>query len=110
MEVKKLLVCKGAACTSAKADDFNNALIEQLEKNDLSSQYKIIETGCSGSCDFGPIMIVEPENYFYINLTPEDAKTIVEKHFIDGQIVEDLLYESPETGEKQKTLNEIAFF
>lgn len=107
---KKLLVCSGAACTSAKADEVKEALADELEQCQLSAQYKIIETGCSGSCDFGPLMVVEPGDIFYIRLSPDDVRGIVQKHFKDGEIVEHLLYKNPETGDIQATLNEISFF
>ena len=110
MSQNKLLVCSGSACTSAKADEIKKALQGELDKHNLNEKYKIVETGCSGSCDFGPLMIVEPEGIFYIRLTPQDVTTIVENHFMQGNIVKDLLYKSPETGEKLYTLNEISFF
>ncbi|MFW5991859.1 MAG: NADH-ubiquinone oxidoreductase-F iron-sulfur binding region domain-containing protein [Halanaerobiaceae bacterium] len=109
-ENNKLLVCSGAACTSAKADEVKKALEVELKKQQLFDSYKIIETGCSGSCDFGPLMIVEPGDIFYIRLSPDDAREIVQKHFRDGEIIERLLYKNPETGDIEYTLNEISFF
>ncbi|MFW6381231.1 MAG: NADH-ubiquinone oxidoreductase-F iron-sulfur binding region domain-containing protein [Bacillota bacterium] len=106
----KLLICSGAVCISTRADQVKQALVEELNRCNLSSRYKIIETGCMGSCDFGPIMVVGEEGIFYQKLKPGDVKEIVEKHFIQGQIVERLLYQSPETGDRQFTLNQISFF
>ena len=106
----KLLVCAGAACVSAKAEEIISALKEELSKQQLTEQYQVVETGCSGSCDFGPLMVIEPGTIFYMNLKPEGIKRIVQEHFIEGNIVEDFLYENPGTEQKQQTLNEIAFF
>ncbi|MEJ6949885.1 NADH-ubiquinone oxidoreductase-F iron-sulfur binding region domain-containing protein [Natronospora cellulosivora (SeqCode)] len=106
----KLLVCSGAACTSADAEELKNALSDELEKQNLKDNYKIIETGCSGSCDFGPLLIIDPGDVFYVNLNPDAARRIVNEDFINGNTVEEFLYQSPETGEKLKTLNEISFF
>ncbi len=109
-EKSNLLVCAGSACMSAKADQVINSLKKEIKEKDLTAKYNIVETGCSGSCDFGPLMVIEPDNIFYINLTEDDIKKIVEQHFICGEIVKDSLFKSPETGEKITTLNEISFF
>ncbi len=105
-----LLVCTGSACLSAKAKGIAETLREELHKNNLESQYRVIETGCIGSCELGPKIIVSPEEIMYHGLTPDDVKQIVQEHLINGQIVEKFLYEVPETGEKKATLNEISFF
>ncbi|MFW5980864.1 MAG: NADH-quinone oxidoreductase subunit NuoF [Halanaerobiaceae bacterium] len=110
MKRNKLLVCAGSACVSNKAEEIIDRLKEELEKVDLQSEYEIVETGCSGSCDFGPLMVVEPEEIFYVNLSPEDVNNIVREHFLNNRVVKELLYENPDTKEKKKTLNEISFF
>lgn len=109
-ERKQLLVCMGSACLSAKARGISELLKEELKRRNLDSQYRVIETGCIGSCELGPKIIVSPEEIFYIGLKPEDVKEIVNRHFVNGQIVEWLLYRDPGTGERKTTLNEISFF
>ncbi|MFW6279318.1 MAG: NADH-ubiquinone oxidoreductase-F iron-sulfur binding region domain-containing protein [Bacillota bacterium] len=106
----KLLVCAGSACVSARAEKIIQTLKQELEAKELQDNYQVVETGCSGSCDFGPLMVIEPGNIFYMNLTPEGTKKIVQEHFIEGNVVQDYLYENPDTEEKQQTLNEISFF
>ncbi|MCK4257990.1 MAG: NADH-quinone oxidoreductase subunit NuoF [Halanaerobiales bacterium] len=106
----QLLICSGAACLSAGAGKIKEALDHELAKHNLTSEYRIIETGCIGSCDFGPVMVVSPEEIFYHRLKPDDVKKIVEEHLVNRKVVEELLYQIPETGEKAYTINEISFF
>ena len=89
---KQILVCGGTGCTSSKSMQ----VIEQLEASlkDLKiNDVLIVKSGCFGLCALGPIMIVYPEGAFYAQMTPEHAKTVVEKHIVKGgEIVKDLLY------------------
>ena len=90
---KQVLVCGGTGCTSSHS----MKVIEQLEKS--LKEFKlddvlIVKTGCFGLCSLGPIMIVYPEGAFYAQMTPEHAKTVVEKHLVKGgEIVKELLYQ-----------------
>ena len=89
---KQVLVCGGTGCTSSHSAQ----VIEQLEKSfkELGiDDVLIVKTGCFGLCALGPIMIVYPEGAFYSQMTPEHAKTVAEKHLINGgEIVKELLY------------------
>jgi len=51
----------------------------------------IVETGCVGICELGPVVIVYPDGVFYKKLKPEDAKDIVEEHLLKGRVVGRLL-------------------
>ena len=109
-EQKHLLVCMGSACLSAKAKGISDTLKEELKKRDIDSDFRVIETGCIGSCELGPKIIVSPEEVMYHGLKPDDVKEIVDKHLINGEIVEKFIYKVPDTGERKATLNEINFF
>lgn len=90
---KQVLVCGGTGCTSSHS----LKVIEQLEaslKEHKIDDVLVVKTGCFGLCALGPIMIVYPEGAFYAQMTPEHAKTVVEKHLVKGgEIVKELLYQ-----------------
>ncbi len=90
---KQVLVCGGTGCTSSHSKE----VIEQLEtslKERGIDDVLIIKTGCFGLCALGPIMIVYPEGAFYSQMTPEHARTIVERHLVPGgEVVKELLYQ-----------------
>lgn len=105
-----VLVCGGAGCVSSGCKDFQDALVKEIERCGLTSEIKVVVTGCMGPCDLGPLSIVYPEGVLYKKLKPENAREIVEEHLLKGRVVKRLLYEAPETGEPVATLNEMAFF
>ncbi len=93
----QLLVCGGTGCRASSSNIIIDELKNQLEANNLSDTVQVVETGCFGFCEKGPIVKVSPDNTFYTQVKPEDAKEIVEEHLVKGRQVERLLYTDPET-------------
>ena len=105
-----VLVCAGAACVSSGCRAVADALRRELARHGLDREIQVVETGCVGSCDLGPVMITYPEAVFYQKLKPEDVPDIVEHHLLKGRVVERLLYTRPATKELLPTLEQIDFF
>ena len=95
-----VLICAGTGCVSSGSKAVETALIAELEKRGLDKEIKVIETGCHGFCEMGPIMIVYPEGVFYSGVKESDVYELVEEHLLKGRIVERLLYKDPVTLEK----------
>jgi len=102
------LICAGAQCLAAGGNGFEDALKEELKKHDLTEEVNIVETGCMGSCELGPLMVVYPEGVIYTKVKPEDAAEIVEEHFLKGRPVKRLLWKQEE--KRFPTLSEVPFF
>ena len=105
-----VLVCGGTGCTSNKSKFVQEAFTKELEKNKLNEEIKIVETGCHGFCEMGPLTIVYPDGTFYVRVRPEDVPEIVAEHLLKGRIVERLLYRAPVTEEQIPTYSEIPFY
>jgi NADH-quinone oxidoreductase subunit F len=105
-----VLVCGGTGCTSNKSKLVQIAFAEELEKNKLDQEIKIVETGCHGFCEMGPLTIVYPEGTFYVRVKPDDVAEIVAEQLLKGRIVERLLYKAPVTEEQIPTYGEIPFY
>ena len=103
-----LLICCGSGCVSAGSLKIKNRFIEVLEANDLRSEINIIETGCMGPCDFGPVMMVYPEGVFYQKVTVDDVDEIVTEHFLKGRPVQRLMV--TENEQLKATKKEIPFY
>ena len=80
-----ILVCAGAACVSSGCRDIRDAIVVKVKEYGLQDEVKVIETGCVGSCDLGPLALVYPEGIFYQKLKPEDADEIVGEHLLKGK-------------------------
>ncbi|HAX39803.1 MAG TPA: NADH-quinone oxidoreductase subunit NuoF [Clostridiales bacterium] len=93
-----VLVCGGTGCTSSGSPAIREHLENELKKQGLDEEIKVVQTGCFGLCALGPIMIVYPEGTFYSRVTEEDVTEIVSEHLLKGRPVERLVY-NPKTEE-----------
>jgi NADP-reducing hydrogenase subunit HndC len=66
--------------------------------------------GCIGNCNLGPAIIVFPEGIIYQKLSPEQVRTIVQEHILNGNVVEELLYRDPHTEQVQKEKESMPFY
>ncbi|MFP4662285.1 MAG: NADH-quinone oxidoreductase subunit NuoF [Halanaerobiales bacterium] len=105
-----VLICTGTGCVSSGANTLKESLPAALEKHGLKDEIKIVDTGCHGFCEKGPIMIVYPEGVFYCQVTEEDVEEIVEEHLLKGRIVDRLLYKEPLTDESIPSYQDIDFY
>jgi NADH-quinone oxidoreductase subunit F/NADP-reducing hydrogenase subunit HndC len=105
-----VLVCGGTGCTSSGSRFIIPSLQEKLEARGMNNEIKVVETGCHGLCEMGPLVIVYPEGVFYVRVKPEDVDEIVENHLIKGRIVERLLYREPATLDTIPNYDEISFY
>ena len=94
-----VLVCGGTGCHASRSEALLQDLKTEVEAHGLEDQVQVIATGCFGFCEQGPIVKFMPDNTFYTQVTPEDAKELVEEHIIKGRKVNRLLYTNPETKE-----------
>lgn len=104
-----LLICCGSGCVSAGALKIKEKISQTLEEKGLANEINIIETGCMGPCDLGPVMIVYPEGVFYKKVTVNDVPELVEEHFIKGRPVKRLMLQD-EDKRVFTTQKEIPFY
>ena len=107
---KHILVGGGTACVASNSVKLQEAFQKALEDNGLSAAVKLIQTGCHGFCENGPIVTIYPENTFYVHVKAGDAKDIVEQHIMKGEVVESLLYMDPVTETRVQTNDEVPFY
>lgn len=105
-----VLICGGTGCKSAGSKEVQLAFSRAIEAKGLSDEVMIVETGCHGFCEHGPLVIVYPEGTFYCQVKAEDVEEIVESHLFKGRIVERLLYHEPLTHESIPNYSEINFY
>jgi NADP-reducing hydrogenase subunit HndC len=105
-----VLVCAGAGCISSGCKEVERNLINELQNHNLDQEIKVVETGCIGSCDLGPVIVVYPEGVFYERVKPQDVKLIVEEHLLKGRPVAQLLHKDEGTGKTIINYEDITFF
>ncbi len=105
-----VLICAGTGCVSSGSKKVEAAFLEGLAQKGLDKEVKVIETGCHGFCEMGPLVIVYPEGVFYVRVKAEDVPEIVESHLYKGRIVERLLYKEPVSLESIPNYSDIHFY
>ncbi|HEU68791.1 MAG TPA: hypothetical protein ENN53_06240, partial [Candidatus Acetothermia bacterium] len=88
----QVLLCSGTACQSSGSERVKRALLAALASHDLLAEVQLVETGCMGPCERGPVLLVYPEGTFYVKVRPDDAAEIVTEHFLKGRPVRRLLW------------------
>jgi NADH:ubiquinone oxidoreductase subunit F (NADH-binding)/(2Fe-2S) ferredoxin/NAD-dependent dihydropyrimidine dehydrogenase PreA subunit len=107
---KELLCCGGTGCHASNSQELMQNLRDEIERAGLSDDVKVVQTGCFGFCAQGPIVKVMPDNVFYVQVTPEDAKEIVEKHVVGHELVERLLFIEPMLKERVHDYAKMSFY
>lgn len=86
------MICTCTNCISNGALKIKDALESEIIKKGLQSEIQIVQTGASGLCVRGPVMMVQPEGVFYQYLKEKDIPNLVEEHFLKGRPVKSLMY------------------
>ena len=110
-----VLICGGTGCTSSGSKVLMSTFEEELKKQGLEDEIKIVQTGCFGLCALGPVVIVYPEGTFYSHVKKEDVAEIVEEHLLKGRLVDRLVYkdvaeEVKDAAERHVSLNDTNFY
>jgi len=105
-----LMVCAGTGCVSNHAFELKTALEREIEKHKLENEVTVVPTGCNGFCERGPILVVQPGNVFYQQLSVKDVPHLVEEHFLKGRPVAKFMYFPPEEKTPVPVLSDIPFF
>ena len=106
-----VLVCGGTGCHSSGSADLIEHFNRDLKKYGIEKEVKVVQTGCFGLCEVGPVVIVYPEGAFYSRVKDEDVTEIVSEHLVKGRIVKHLLYHDSVDGDHEiKSLDEVPFY
>ena len=103
-----ILVCGGTGCESGDADGIYTRLVDEAKAAGVEGAVQIVKTGCFGFCEKGPIVKVLPEDSFYVEVKPEDAKEIISEQIVKGREVPRLLYNKEKRA--AESVEEIPFY
>ena len=107
-----VLICGGTGCSASGSVNIRTSLENEIANAGLTQEVKVVQTGCFGLCELGPIMIVYPEGTFYSRVTVEDVPEIVSEHLLKGRVVRRLVYNETlqEGTDEVKSLSETSFY
>ncbi|MBQ6369585.1 MAG: NADH-quinone oxidoreductase subunit NuoF [Parasporobacterium sp.] len=107
---RAVVLCGGTGCLSSNSDVIRKKFEVLVSENHLEDKITVNQVGCFGFCSQGPFVKIFPEDTLYRLVTIDDVDEIFAKDLVGGQIVERLLYEDPNTGEKVPKQDDINFY
>ncbi|MDO4488653.1 MAG: NADH-quinone oxidoreductase subunit NuoF [Eubacteriales bacterium] len=105
-----VLVCGGTGCTSSGSLKVKDAFEKAIKAEGLDKEVAVVETGCHGLCEMGPVVIIYPDATFYARVAAEDVDEIVKEHLLKGRIVKRLVYDEAQTETGIKSLSDTNFY
>jgi len=97
-------------CRAYGAEEIRDAFNEEIRRRGLEDKVEVRETGCHGFCARAPVIVIDPQDIFYQQITADDVADIVDKTVIKGDIVDRLVYIDPATGERFPFAHDVPFY
>ena len=118
-ETKAIMVCGGTGCVAGGSLEIYARLKELMDEQNIPVDIEIAEephgevvglkkTGCHGFCEFGPLLLIEPQGWLYTKVKLEDCEEIVEETIKNGKPIDRLAYQM--NGEIYRKQEEIPFY
>lgn len=81
-----------ACCQNFDAQTMRDYAKERVKALGLAGKggVRVNTAGCLDRCGEGPVIVVYPEAVWYTYVDHEDIDEIIEKHLVQGQVVERL--------------------
>ena len=107
----ELRICAGTACHASGRLAVREAIKTELAALGLTDAVPIVETGCHGFCEQGPIVVVHPKGLFYPHVRPQDVPAIIAAGVqgVEGA-ADKILYRDPVSGEALAYEADIPFY
>jgi len=80
----RVLICM-TGCRALGAQDVCTEFRKQLKRLSLDKRVAVVETGCIGMCARAPVLLIEPHEYLYGGVTPEDVEEIISTTIQDAK-------------------------
>ena len=81
-----------ACCANHDAQTLRDYAKSRVKSLGLAGagRVRINNAGCLDRCEEGPVVVVYPEGVWYTYVDKQDIDEIIQKHLIDGEIVDRL--------------------
>lgn len=106
-----ILLCAGTGCLSGGSNELRKEFELVLEELGIKDEVSIIQSGCFGLCEKGPVVIIYPDETFYAHVKVENVRRICVEHIYKGQAVKSLVFHDEATKNKDNVhLHELGFY
>ncbi len=107
---RHIVVCGGTGCLSSSSQEIIEEFERLIKEKKLENKVTVNVVGCFGFCSQGPFVKIYPEDTLYHAVKPKDCIKIIESDIENNTIVEELLYEDPNTHKKVVRQDDINFY
>jgi len=97
-------------CRAYGAVQIRDAFKSELQKRNLEEEIEIMETGCHGFCARAPVIVIEPQELFYQQLTPDNVPEIVSETLVKGNIIEKFIFSDPASDRRIPIADDVPFY
>ena len=106
-----ILLCAGTGCLSGGSNELRKEFELVLEELGILDEVSIVQSGCFGLCEKGPVVIIYPDETFYAHVKVENVRRICVEHIYKGQAVKSLVFHDEATKNKDNVhLHELGFY
>ena len=125
-QAPRIIICAGTGCMAGGSMKIYHKFREQLAKRGLKvavsleveeggckcggEDYALVESGCQGFCQMGPLVTLQPQGVLYVKVTLDDVEDIIDKTLLKGEHIEHLLFACPDSGTRIHEMDKIPFY
>jgi NADH-quinone oxidoreductase subunit F len=91
-------LCFGPNCTPRGSRSLLPILQRAIFEAGLSDRVEVIASSCRARCEYGPSLNVYPGPVFYMDVTEEAIREIVQEHLVNGRPARQWLFEQDARG------------
>lgn len=80
-------------CQDASANELCRYAKGRLQEMGVhgKDKFRVNTAGCLGRCSVGPNVLIYPDDIWYTYASTEDIDEIIDRHLLNGEVVERLL-------------------
>jgi NADH-quinone oxidoreductase subunit F len=107
-----IIVCCGTGCQAAGSAEVVDKFKQMLSGTDWKGKVipLVKPTGCHGFCSRGPLVIIEPQDLFYQQVTVDDVEEIVNKTILNNEVIKKLQYKPANSKEVIPKASDIPYY
>ena len=79
------------SCVNPQNQELFQYMASKLMEKGIVQTVQPVQTSCLNRCSLGPVMLIEPGHYMYVNLDKEKIDTIIDQHIIGNEPVSEYL-------------------
>jgi NADH-quinone oxidoreductase subunit F len=131
----RIVICAGTGCVASgslkvyhafreklAARGLNVSVVLDMEEDfggkacggecgsDKSADYAMVESGCMGFCQMGPLVTLQPQNILYVKVGEDDVEEIIEKTLLADEHIDRLLYACKDDKKPIHEMDKIPFY